>query len=150
MAANTQDYTKMMQEMMASFPADMSSFQDSFRSYAAFGEKMSKVTLEAAEKSTDISARWTKEMISKMNEASAVRNEPSEYGKAMTDFASAQAELSTEAVAAFAEVAKKAQMETVELMLSAGKDMSEDMTAAAKKSSGAAGTSAQKAAATAK
>lgn len=105
--AASQDYTKMMQEMMASFPMDMSSFQDSFKSCASFGEKMSKVGLEAAEKSTDISARWTKQTIAKMNDVAAMRDQPSDYGRAMTDFASAQAEMTAETMAAFAEVAKK-------------------------------------------
>ncbi len=145
MAANTQDYTKMMSEMMASFPVDMSSFQDGFKSYAAYGEKMSKVALDAAEKSTDISTKWTKETIAKMNNIATVRNEPADYGKAMSDFASSQAEMTAETMAAFAEVAKKVQMETVEIMMSAGKDMSEDMNAAAKKASTEMTATAQKA-----
>ncbi len=140
------DYTKMMQEMMSAVPTDMSSFQDAFKSYASFGEKMSKVAIEAAEKSTEISSKWTKDTLSRMNDAAAVRDEPSDYGKAMSDFASAQADMTSETMAAFAEVAKKVQMETVELMLAAGKDMSEDFTAAAKKASGEASSAAKKAA----
>lgn len=104
--AASQDYTRMMQEMMASVPMDMSSFQNSLRSCASFGEKISTVALEAADKSTDISARWTKQTIAGMNDATALRDEPSEYGRAMTDFASAQAEMGAETMAAFAEVAK--------------------------------------------
>ncbi len=140
------DYTKMMQEMMAAFPTDMSSYQDAFKSYASFGERMSKVAIEAAEKSTEISSQWTRDTLSRMTEASAVRDEPSDYGKAMSEFASAQAEMTSETMAAFAEVAKRVQMETVELMLAAGKDMSEDFTAAAKKASGEATSAAKKAA----
>ena len=139
------DYTKMMQEMMASFPTDMSAMQDSFKSYASFGEKMSKVAIEAAEKSTDISSKWTQDTLSRMNDAAVVRDEPSDYGKAMTDFASAQAEMTAESMAAFAEVAKKVQMETVELMLAAGKDVSEDFTSAAKKATSEATSAAKKA-----
>ena len=137
MATKTQDYTKMMQEMMASFPVDMTSMQGNFKSYASFGEKMSKVALEAAQKSTEISSKWTTDTISKMSDVAVIRDEPGDYGKAMTDFASSQAEMTAETMAAFAEVAKRVQMETVELMLAAGKDMSEDMTAAAKKTASA-------------
>ena len=107
--------------------------QDAFNSYATFGEKMSKVALEAAEKSTEISSKWTKDTISKMGDIAIVKDEPTDYTKAMTDFASAQAEMTAETMAAFAEVAKKVQMETVELMLAAGKDTQEDATAAMKK-----------------
>ncbi|RVV99219.1 Phasin [Mesobaculum littorinae] len=130
---STQDYTKMMQDMMGQFPMDMGHMQDSFKSYAAFGEKMSKVALEAAEKSTEISSKWAMDTIGKVGSIATVKDDPSDYTKAMTDFASAQAEMTAESMAAYAEVAKKVQMETVELMLAAGKDMSEDMTSAAKK-----------------
>ncbi|SFG48750.1 hypothetical protein SAMN04488020_102362 [Palleronia marisminoris] len=144
------DYTKMMQEMMSSMPTDMSAFQDAFKSYASFGEKMSRVTLEAAEKSHEISSKWTQDTLKRMNAAVVVREEPADYGKAMTDFASAQAEVTAETMAQFAEVAKKVQMETVELMLAAGKDVSEDLTAAAKKATGDATSAAKRSTAAAK
>ena len=127
------DVTKMMQDMMGAFPVDTKAMQDAFKTSATLNEKMSKVALEAAEKSTEISSKWTKDTLSKVGEMTAVKDEPADYGKAMTDFASAQAEMTSEAMAAFAEVAKKVQMETVELMLAAGKDFSEDATAAVKK-----------------
>ena len=142
----TPDFGKMMQEMMSSMPTDMSSMQDGFKNYAAFGEKMSKVALEAAEKSAEVQSKWTKETLAKMNDMAQVRDEPADYSKAMSDFAQAQAEMTTETMAQFAEIAKKVQMETVELMLAAGKDVSEDMTAAAKKATDKASTAANKAA----
>jgi hypothetical protein len=148
--AKTQDYTKMMKDMMGAFPVDMSSMQDAFKTQAALADKMSKVAFEAAEKSTEISAKWTKDTLSKLAGVTAVKEEPADYSKAMTDFASAQAEMAAENVAAFAEVAKKVQMETVELMLAAGKDMSEDMTAAAKKAGAEMTAAAKKATAVAK
>ena len=133
MAAANMDYTKMMKDMMGSFPMDTTAMQDAFKSQAALAEKMSKVALEAAEKSTEVSTKWTKETISQMGAMTTVRDEPTDYTKAMTDFASASAETAAENMAAFAEIAQRVQMETVELMLAAGKDMSEDATAAMKK-----------------
>ena len=62
-----------------------------------------------------------------------VKAEPTDYAKAMTDFASASAESAAEHMAAFAEIAKKVQMDTVELMMSAGKEFQSDATAAATK-----------------
>jgi hypothetical protein len=53
----TPDFTKVMQDMMASFPVDASAFQNAFKTQAAFAEKFSKVAIEAAEKSTEISAK---------------------------------------------------------------------------------------------
>ena len=133
MAASTNDFTKMMSDMMGNFPMDMSAMNDAFKTSAAMGEKMTKVALEAAEKSTEISSSWTKDTIAKMGDVAAVKDEPTDYTKAMTDFASAQAEMAAESMAAFAEVAKKVQMETVELMMAAGKEATEEASAAVKK-----------------
>ena len=129
----TPDFTKVMQDMMASFPMDASAFQHAFKSQAAFGEKMTKVALDAAEKSTEISSKWAKEALTKLTSASKAKAEPAEYTKAATDFASAAAEMASEHMAAFAEVAKKVQADTVELMMAAGKEASTEVTAAVKK-----------------
>lgn len=133
----TQDYTKMMQDMMSAFPMDGSNMQQAFKTSAALGEKMSRVALEAAEKSTEITSKWSRDMLSKMGEMAKAKQDPAEYSKAVSDFASASAEMSAEHMAAFAEVAKKVQMETVELMLSTGKDASQDATTAARQASDA-------------
>ncbi|MGR3362539.1 MAG: phasin family protein [Maritimibacter harenae] len=133
MAKATNDYTKMMQDMMGSFPMDMSAFEGAMKSSQAFGEKMTKVALEAADKSTEISTAWTKTTISKMGDLSSTKADPADYTKAMTEFASAQAESAAEHMSAFAEVAKKVQMDTVELMLAAGKDMGEEASKNVKK-----------------
>ncbi len=148
--AKADDFTKYMTEMMQSFPMDSAAMQDAFKNQAAMGEKMSKVALEAAEKSSELSAKWTKDTLAKIAEVTAVKDEPADYTKAVTDFASASAEMAAENMAAFAEIAKKVQMETVELMLAAGKDMQEETTAAVKKATADVTTAAKKAAAAAK
>ena len=145
-----QDFTKVMQDMAASFPVDASALQDSFKSSAVLGEKMTKVALEAAEKSNEISSKWTKDTLAKFGAMSKVKAEPADYSKALSDFASASAEIAAENLAAYAEVAKKVQMETVELMLAAGKDFSEDATAAVKKATNEVTAAAKKATASAK
>ena len=146
----TPDFTKVVQDMMASIPVDASAFQNAFKTQAAFAEKFSKVALEAAEQSTEITSKWAKDSIAKLSDVSRAKSEPADYTKSMTDFASAAAEMAAENMAAFAEVAKKVQMETVELMLAAGKDMSEDATAAVKKATADVTSAAKKAAAVAK
>ncbi len=121
--AKTPDFAKTFQDMMANFPIDTSSFQEAFKSQGILGEKLTRVALTAAERSTDISALWAKDAISRMGELAAVKQEPADYAKSLTDFASASAEVAAEHMAAFAEVAKKVQMDTVDLMLTAGKDV---------------------------
>ena len=133
MAKATNDYTKMVKDMLGAFPVDTSAFQEAFKNQASFADKMSKVVLEAAEKSTEISATWTKATIGKLGVVTNAKDDVTDYTKAMTDFASAQAEMSSESLAAFAEIAKKVQMETVELMLAAGKDFGDEASKAVKK-----------------
>lgn len=130
MNAKTQDFTKTMQDMMQAFPFDAAAGQGAFKSTAAFSEKMAKVALDAAEKSNEISSKWTRDTLTKMSSLAEVKEEPADYTKAVSDFATAAAEMAAENLAAFAEIAKKAQMDTVELMLSAGKSAQKDATAA--------------------
>jgi hypothetical protein len=131
--AKTQDFTAVFKDMMGSFPVDTAAFEDAFKTQATLNEKLSAVALQAAEKSTEISSKWTKETLARIADMSKAKAEPADYAKAMTDFASATAEVAAENMAAFAEIAKKVQMETVELLMAAGKDVTEEATAAVKK-----------------
>lgn len=141
----TNDFTKMYQDMMGAFPMDMSAMEDAFKSQAAMGEKFSKMALDAANQSVEISTKWTKGTLGKIGEVATVKDEPTDYSKAMTEFASAQAEMAAEHMSAFAEVAKKVQTETVELMLAAGKDMGAEASAAMKKATDEVSTATKKA-----
>ena len=146
MAAKAQDMTTMLKDMMGAFPVDTKAMDDAFKTTATLNEKLSGVALEAAEKSSEISAKWTKDTLAKLAEMTKAKSEPADYAKSMTDFASAQAEVAAENMAAFAEIAKKVQMDTVELMMAAGKDLTEDATAAVKKATSDATAAAKKAA----
>ena len=143
----TQDLTSIMKDMMGAFPVDTGAMEDAFKTTATLNEKLSAVALEAAEKSAEISSKWTKDTLVKIAEVAKAKEEPADYAKAMTDFASASAEVAAENMAAFAEIAKKDQMDTVELMMAAGKDMTEDAPAAVKKATEEVTAAAKKAAA---
>ncbi|WP_282154389.1 phasin family protein, partial [Ruegeria atlantica] len=131
--AKTQDFTATLKDVMGAFPVDTTALEGAFKSTATLNEKLSGVALEAAEKSAEISNKWTKDTLAKLSEMSKAKAEPADYAKAATDFASASAEVAAENMAAFAEIAKKVQSETVELLMAAGKDVAEDTTAAVKK-----------------
>ena len=146
MAAKTQDMTSIFNDMMGAFPVDTATMQDAFKTTASLNEKLTGVALGAAEKSTEISTKWTKDTLAKVAEMSKAKTDPADYAKAMTDFASATAEAAAENIAAFAEVAKKVQMDTVELMMAAGKDISEDAQAVVKKATNEVTAAAKKAA----
>lgn len=124
--AKTPDFTKTFQDMMSNLPIDTSSMTEAFKSQTALGEKMGKVALQAAERSTEISHQWARDAIARMGEMVSAKEQPADYAKAMGDFASAAAEMAAEHMASFAEVAKKVQMDTVDLMLNAGKEAAAD------------------------
>ncbi|SHI59696.1 phasin family protein [Wenxinia saemankumensis] len=147
MAAKTQDYTAMMKDMMGAFPVDQKAMESMFKSQTAFAEKMSAVAIDAAQQSTDLSARWTQDTLTKMSAITQARTEPADYAKAMTDFATASAESAAEHMAAFADIAKKVQTETLELMMAMGKDMSTDMQDVARKATSDMTSAAKKASA---
>jgi hypothetical protein len=144
--AKTQDFTAMMKDIMGAFPVDTKAVEDAFKTQAALNEKLTSAALAAAEKSSELSSKWTKDTLAKLGDVAKVKEEPSDYAKALGDFASAQAETAAENMAAFAEIAKKLQSETVELMMAAGKDMSEEASAAVQKAAKDATAAAKKAA----
>jgi hypothetical protein len=145
MANTAQDFTAIFKDMTGAFPVDTKAMEEQFKNQTAIAEKMSSVALEAAGKSAELSAKWTKDTIAKMEAMSTAKTEPADYAKAMTDFASSSAESAAEHMSAFAEIAKMVQTQTMELVMSAGKNMSEEMTAAAKKATGEATAAAKKA-----
>ena len=129
----TPDFTAVFKDMMGAFPVDTKAMEEAFKSQTTLAEKMSTVALEAANKSSELSAKWTQDTLGKFAAVAAAKSEPADYAKSATDFATATAEAASEHMAAFAEIAKKVQTQTMELVLAAGKDMSEDMTTAVKK-----------------
>lgn len=148
--AKTQDFTAVFKDIMGAFPVDTKAMEEQFKSSTTLAEKMSTVTLDAAGKSTELSAKWAQETMTKMQALATAKTEPADYAKSMTDFASNAAEAAAEHMAAFAEIAKKVQTETLELMMAAGKDASEEMTAAATKATADVTAAAKKATAAAK
>ena len=145
--AKTQDFSAIMKDMMGAFPVDTKALDDAFKTTATLNEKLAAVSVEAAEKSAELSSAWTKDALAKFADFAKVKAEPADYAKAMTDLASASAEAAAENVASFAEIAKKVQMDTVELMMAAGKDASEEAQAVVKKATTEATAAVKKAAA---
>ena len=132
-AAKTQDYTAMFKDVLGAFPVDTKAMENMYKSQTALTEKMSAVALDAATKSTDLTAKWAQDTFAKLSVMSKAKAEPADYAKSMTDFFSASAEAAAEHMAAFAEIAKKMQTESLELVTAAGKDISADVTAATQK-----------------
>ncbi|SLN45563.1 hypothetical protein ROA7450_02204 [Roseovarius albus] len=148
--AKAQDFNTVMKDIMGAFPVDTKAMDDAFKNQAALSEKLSGVALSAAEKSAELSSKWTKETLAKLTDVSKAKADPADYAKAVTDFASANAEVAAENIAAFAEIAKAVQTQTVELMMAAGKDLQEETATAVKKAADEVTTAAKKATSAAK
>ncbi len=134
MTKNANGYTNVMKGMLGEFPVDAGMFKSAFRQQASITDKMSKVVLAAAEKSTEISTTWTKSTLGELGNVTNAQNHPSDYTMAMSDFALAQAELSAKSMEAFADVATTFQVKTLELMLAADKGPGNGASKAARKS----------------
>ena len=145
--ANTTDVNVMFQDFMGAFQMDTTAYETAFKNGANLNEKIAAVALTAVSKNADISNKWTADTLSKLSEISKAKAEPADYAKAITDFASVQAEVTAENLSAYAEVAKKAQMDAVELFMMAGKEATEEVSTAVKKAASEVGNVAKKAAA---
>ncbi len=143
----TQDMTTMMKDAMSAFPVDNRAFEKFFKSQTDFAEKFSAVAIDAAKKSTDLSAKWMQETLGKFATVTEAKEEATDYAKSMGEFFQESAAATTEHMAAFAEIAKTVQSNTVELMLAAGKDVSDEATTATRKAATEATAAVRKAAA---
>ena len=84
--AKTPDFTKPFQDMMQNFPVDTSSMTEAFKTQSQLGEKMTRVALQAAERSTEISAAWAKDTLARMGELGFLGiRYPAEYGGSELD-----------------------------------------------------------------
>ncbi len=123
------DDTRKKTNPLGSVPLDPAALENLARSQAALAEKLSSIAIEAAQRSTDLYARWAQDTLSKLPAVTQARAEPADYAKATSDFISGSAEAAAEHLAAFAEIAKTVQAETLALLLTAGKDLSQDVSA---------------------
>ncbi|MXY33936.1 MAG: Phasin [Boseongicola sp. SB0664_bin_43] len=126
-------YANVMKGMFGEFPVDAGMFKNAFRQQASITDKMSRVVLAAAEKSTEISATWTKSTLGGLGNVTNAQDDLSGYTKAMSEFAIAQAELGARSLEALADVATTAQVRTFELMLASDKDPGKGASKAARK-----------------
>ena len=134
MTKNANGYTTVMTGMLGELPLDAGMFKSAFRQQASVADKMSKVVLAAAERSTEISAAWTRSALEEIGNVTMAQDHPSDYTMAMSEFALAQAELSARSMEAFADVATTVQVKTVELMLAADRDLGNGASKAATES----------------
>ena len=129
----TPDAAAMFQDAMKAMPVDMDALKDQMKSSAELSEKLAQVALAAAQRSNELSSAWTKETLANVGTVAKVQEDPSDFTKAMTDFATSQGDLATRNLSAFAEIAKAVQEQTIEIMMAAGQSFGADAASAMQK-----------------
>lgn len=127
--------------------------QDVLKTWASMNERLTAIVAEAGTRSIDVMSTTAKEALSNLTEATQVREELADYGRAYSDFAQKQMELLKRSAQEIGDVTKAAGTETTELAKKAGEELSdkvaENVDGAADKVKGAAdkaGSAAKKAA----
>ena len=72
--AKAQDMNAVLKDMMGAFPVDTAAMEDAFKTTASLNEKLSGVALTAAEKSAEISSKWTQDTLAKLADMSKVKS----------------------------------------------------------------------------
>ena len=148
MATNkTQDYTAFVKDMMNAFPVDTAAFDAQYKSATELNEKLATVAIDAAGRSTELTTKYTKDILGRVSELSKAKAEPADYAKAISDFAQAQVDSTTEHMTAYADIMKDAQSRTVELMMNAGRDFQSEAAKTTKAAANKATAATQRAAA---
>ena len=125
---------------------DPQGYQDVFKTWARFNERLTGVMVDAATKTTDIAHETTQELLSNVREMSQVRNEPAEYGKAYSDFVQKQMDLLSRTAQSYADVTQKSATEVTETVSEAGQQIGDKAAANAEGAADKAGSAAKKAA----
>ncbi len=124
-------------QFAAAFGFDQSAAMDGINTVARFNERFIGLALDAARETNDIAARTTGEAIENVRTATRLRDEPAEYGQAVTEFARNQAALMGRATEEFGQVFQTAQDQAADLATEAseraGHDAAANVNAAAKK-----------------
>ena len=113
-------------QFAAAFGFDQTAVMDGVNSIARFNERAMGIALDAAQKSNEIAARTTEDAIENLRTVSQVRDQPADYGKAVTDFAQKQAELMGRAAEQFGEVLQTAQSTATDLAAETGEQVGRD------------------------
>ena len=119
----TEKYSKLMQDMLDVFPMNDAALQAIGKVQSQMTDQMTKAVLEAVEKSTDVSTKWTQASLEKTAQLAKVSDHPSGHLHAMTDFISLTTEMATDYFTNYSEIAKQLQLETIKIMLSTQDDL---------------------------
>ena len=99
---------------------DPQGYQDVFKTWAHMKERVAGMLVDAASRITEIASGTTQDALSNIREVNQVRDEPAEYGQAVSDFAQKQMDLFMRTTQAYADVSQKTASQASELASEAG------------------------------
>ena len=126
---NTQDFINIFKTVPTA--VDSAAMIDAWKTWATFGERFSAIAVDAASKSTDITANTVQETLALLRTVTKVQDEPADYTKVVADFGAAQSELVKAHFEALGDVAKLAQNDATELLTTTGQHITEQGSKAA-------------------
>jgi len=116
-----QNTTSAAEDMQRLF--DPRGYQDLFRTWARYNERMASVVVEAASKTSEIANGTAQEAFSNLRDVTAVKEDPSEYAQAYNAFAQKRMELFVRTARSFGEVGQNTGQRVTELASEAGDDL---------------------------
>lgn len=120
--------------------------QDVIKMWASMNERLTEIVVDAGTRSIDILGNTTKEALSNLSEVMQVREEPTDYAKAYSDFAQKQVDLMVRTAQDVGDVTQNAGAETTELASKAGEKLSDKVAASTKDAVDKVGSSVKKSA----
>lgn len=125
---------------------DPQGYQNVFKTWASVTERMTSIMVEAGTRSIDILSDTAKETLSNLSEAMQVRDEPTDYSHAYSDFAQKQMNLLQRNAQHIGEATQDAGTKATELTSKASEEVSNEIAANNKAAANKAGSAAKKAA----
>lgn len=138
--ATATDATKDIQSLM-----DPRAYSNVARNFSGMGITMTQVMLDAAQRSTDILSQTAQETFDNLREVTTAREEPSEMGRAYTDFVQKQMHLAQRTLQEMMELGQHAAREGAEAATQAGEEAAEKAQDNAKAATSRATSAAKKA-----
>jgi hypothetical protein len=130
--SQTNEFTKAFKDLMGSTPFDAAAGPDAMKAQLAIGEKLARVALDSAARSSDITTKWSNETIGMIREAAKSHADPADQVKALNGIAEQYVKVTSEAVAAIADTMTKAQIAALELLMAAGQEAAAQQSSAKK------------------
>ena len=110
------------EKFFTGFPGGLPELEAAMNNSTALNEEFAETAFSAAEDGFKLSAEWTKEALTDLEQITKTQTEPSELASVLANYTSDAAGKSTQKMAAFAEILGRMQAESIRLFVEASQD----------------------------